>query len=231
MKRLFILSIILMAAAAGCGFISEDVTATSFMLPEKEFRIDTADLGVDQIGGDTIPSIECPANECPSGDAFYCDEDENLCAAKGTYALTATLHLADEVPELASIGDSRLVDVKFDYIQMNVTENTLNFDLPDLDIYAGPQTIPNLLDDNGNIVSGVHKVGVLRSIPAGITGTFDIQLSEEGRKVMSDYVSIPSKPFNVYVLGRVQFHAGDNVPQGAIVLTIHSMVTAQFSSM
>ncbi len=206
-----------------CNFISTDVDDFNFRLPEKEFTVDSAQFGMTWEG--TLPAVECPANPCPTGDAFFCDA--GTCAAKAEYALQSEIvRLKDEVEELAVVGAQDQVTVKFKYIQMEVVSNTLSFQMPPLQLYVAPQTVTSLFDTEGVVRADVDLIGNLEAIPAGATGIYDINLTQDGEAVLTRYCQKPDVPFYFFIYGSTVFGAGDTVPAGAITVRIHSMATA-----
>ena len=206
-----------------CNFISTDVDDFNFHLPEKEFTVDSEQFGMNWEGD--FPTVECPANPCPDGEAFFCDA--GTCAAKAEYTLQASIvRLKDEVEELAVVGAQDQVTVKFKYIQMEVVSNTLNYQMPPLQLYVAPQTATTLFDQNGDMRADVELIGTLEAIPAGATGIYDINLTSGGEAALTRYCQRPDVPFYFFIYGSTVFGAGDPVPQGAITVRIHSMATA-----
>ncbi len=223
MKNYLFLLLSLPLMLVSCNFISSDVDDFNFHLPQKTFTVDTAQFGLSWSG--PLPSIECPANPCPDGAAFFCDAGH--CAARVEYALQSEIvRLKDEVEELAVVGSQDQVTVKFKYIQMEVTANTLNFPLPPLQLYVAPQTATSLFDDQGQLRSDVELIGTLPSIPVHGVGVYDLALTAGGQEALTRYCQRPDVPFYFFVYGAVQFSAGDPVPAGAITVRIHSMATA-----
>ncbi len=209
-----------------CNFISSDVKDFNFLLPEKQFTVDSAQFGMTWEG--MLPAIDCPENPCPDEAAFFCDN--GTCAAKAEYVLQSELvRLKQEVEELAVVGAHDHVTVKFKYIKLEVVNNTLTFDLPPLRLYVAPQTSTSMFDGDGNIRSDVELVGTLESVPAAATGVFDMQLSTQGEAALTRYCQKPDVPFYFYIHGSTIFSAGDAVPAGAMTLKIHSMATASIN--
>jgi hypothetical protein len=215
-----------------CDFISGDVDDIHFLLPEKEFTVDSAHFSIDATG-DTIPEIDCPANSCTTaGENFSCDTILGKCVATADFELQSELvRLDEEVSELSTINSNDNLTVTFKYIQMEVISNTLNFDLPPVTIYVAPSTINSLYDVNGDIVSEAALIGTLGSIEQGMKlnpedNIYDIQLSQNGENNLTRYVQQPDVPFYFYIAGQIQFNPGDDIPQGAIKIKVHSAAKA-----
>lgn len=225
-KSTFLMLSLFWMFTVSCNFISSNVDDFNFRLPEKSFTVDSGQFGLSWNGA--LPSIECPANPCPDGEAFFCDAGQ--CAAKVEYALQSEIvRLKDEVEELAVVGSQDHVTVKFKYIQMEVTANTLNFPLPPLQLYVAPQTATSLFDDQGQLRTDVELVGTLPSIPAQGIGVYDLVLSEGGQEALTRYCQRPDVPFYFFIYGSAVFSAGDPVPAGALTVRIHSMATASIN--
>jgi len=223
MNSKFLISLIVSTFLFSCNFISTDVDDFNFLLPEKEFSVDSAQFGMTWDGA--LPAVACPANPCPTGEAYFCDA--GTCAAKAKYALQSEIvRLKDEVEELAVVGAQDQVSVKFKYIQMEAVSNTLNFQLPPLQLYVAPRTATSLFDAEGEVRADVDLIGSLESIPAGATGIYNINLTQDGEAVLTRYCQKPDVPFYFFIYGSTVFGAGDQVPAGAITVKIHSMATA-----
>jgi len=223
MNTKILYSLIISTFLFSCNFLSTDVDDFNFRLPEKEFTVDSAQFGMTWEGN--LPTIECPANPCPDGEAFFCDA--GTCAAKAEYTLqSAIVRLKDEVEELAVVGAQDQVTVKFKYIQMEVVSNTLSFQMPPLQLYVAPQTVTSLFDTDGAVRADVDLIGSLQAIPAGATGIYDIDLTQNGEALLTAYCQRPDVPFYFFIYGATVFGAGDAVPAGALTVRIHSMATA-----
>lgn len=221
--------IFLLIFTSSCDFIAEDITDFNFILPEKEFTINTNDFNIDVQG--EIPEVACTDDtvcQTAGGENFKCDTASSTCMAIGEYVLrSALVNLQEEVEELAVVSSKDHVTVSFKYIQMEVTVNTLNFDLPPLEIYLAPQNVTALYDANGDINTGASLIGTLASIPAGATGVYDIILTSNGENILTEYCQAPSIPFYFFIGGQTAFMAGDPVPTGELTTKVHSMATAR----
>ncbi|MBN2724766.1 MAG: hypothetical protein JXR95_11905 [Deltaproteobacteria bacterium] len=223
---LFLLSTVL---TASCDFISSDVTDFNFILPEKEFTVNTSDFNIAASGN--IPEVACTEDLTCSeagGEAFSCDVASSKCKATAEYVLRSDLvNLKEEVEELAVVGSNDHVTVTFKYIQMEVIKNTLNFSLPPLEIYVAPQSVTTLYGIEGIVNSEAELIGTLDSIPASTMGVYDINLTTEGENILTEYCQDPSVPFYFFIGGQVVFLAGDPVPAGELTVRVHSMATAR----
>jgi hypothetical protein len=232
MFKLFTKYIILFSLLfnVSCNFIADDITDFVFLLPDKEFTVDSSQFDIN-IEEDTIPSVACPGTPtCAEiGDLFFCNTT-STCAATVDYSLKSEIiSLKDEVEAFAVVSSNDNVSVEFNYIQMQVNSNTLNFDLPPMDIYIAPQSVTSLHNVDGTINPDVTLIGTLDSITAGTTGIHDIVLTNSGEGVLTEYVSHPDVPFYLFVSGSITFEAGDSIPQGALTTKIHSEATASIN--
>ncbi|MBU1238921.1 hypothetical protein KKF84_00075 [Myxococcota bacterium] len=213
-----------------CNFISDDVTDFDFILPEKEFTVDSSQFGI-QINETAIPEVACPGTpSCADlGENFQCGTD-GFCEAEASYDLKSDIIvLKDEVEEFAVITSQDHISVSFKYIQMQVVTNTLNFDLPPLDLYIAPQSVTALRDAQGDLNSEVRMVGTLDTIQAGKTGYYDVNLAPAGQDTLTSFVQHPDVPFYLFVSGTSSFGAGDSVPAGALTVRVHSRATASIN--
>ena len=104
-------------------------------------------------------------------------------------------------------------------IAYKVTENTMNVDTPEMTVYVAPEGVMAPGDP------GAEAIGILPPVPAGTTiEEQDIQLTENGRDLLAEYMKRYSQPFNIIVGADVDIKAGDEVPTGTLTAVV--LVTA-----
>jgi hypothetical protein len=149
--RRAIVAFVLAAATSGCGLISADVTETPFDLPTKSYSFDassfpvpagvTAEIpcGAGQVVTDCcMPPTGLPMPDC-NLTPLTCEQNENgmdVCTATVPVTQKQMLNFGQEVPQLQSF--TGILKIKIKRISYLVTTNTLNVDLPDVDLYLGP---------------------------------------------------------------------------------------------
>ncbi len=214
---------------SSCNFIDPDVTSFNFILPQKEFTVDSDQFNLD-MDSQTMPIVDCDLDqECidAGGEGFFCDSN-NTCSVQVNYSLKSEkILLKEEVEEFAVVTSKDHVSVSFEYIQMDIFTNTLNFSIPPLKIYIAPQNVTALYNENNELHDDAKLIGDLDTINAGDTGLYDINLAPEGKQILTEYVSHPDIPFYFFVAGSIIFQGGDPVPSGTLNLKVHSMAKAQ----
>src|SRR5262245_5277902 len=164
MRRLAFVSAIV---AAGCGLISNDVTTVTVSLPARDFRVDSADW---KLPGGSIPDIPC-ASDCTTLEEAICTQQnctadcapDQRCVAKVPVSLKNDFDLSND-PTYRDVANLPVVDVNLQSVTFNITENTLNIDTPELQVYFGPTSITSPTD------AAAELVGTIPSVPAGQIG-------------------------------------------------------------
>jgi hypothetical protein len=212
------------AALSACGLIDKDITYFDLSLPEEQFTVDTSQWGL--AGDATFPAIPCAVETDICADAVnaYCGADQcagvcdgasNTCTARVLVALSQQIDLVQEKPELQTIEDQPFIDVTIDAVKYRITENTLNFESPEITIYVAPVNV--MSPDNPE----AQPVGTIAPIEAGRqVDWIDVLLAPNGeaslRQFMGDYRSL----FNVIVGAWAEIRAGDEMPTGRVVAEV-----------
>jgi hypothetical protein len=227
LRTLFPCSVLAVCTLAGCGLIDPDITEFDLSLPEQEFIVDTSQWGL----ADTMtefPTIPCdPADDmcatlasavCAEPDCLgtaTCDVDTSTCKVSVQVALSQSINLVDEKPELQTIENQPFINVTIDNVDYEVLENTLNFASPSIELYVAPQNImsPGSAD--------ARLVGTLGSVPAMSQLDWTPMLMDNSgennlRQFMGDYRSI----FNIIAGAVVVLEAGMPMPAGRAVARV-----------
>ncbi len=171
--------------------------------------------GVCVLGEDArFPAVDCSGEDvCASfGDAVTCETGQ--CHATTAIQLSASVDLAEEVPELKDVGSLSFTKVSLETLYVDVQINSFGIEVPAMDLYVADNSVAQVdLDGSGNVTTqGVFHVGVLPAIPANQTGRFDVILSSDGRASLTDRMKTPSVPFKLFVVGRIEIGPGDPLP-------------------
>ena len=199
-----------MLAVAGCGLIDPNITAIGFDLPMRsyEFNTDGVDLP------DNSVAIPCATNtECVTS-PFVCEA--GLCTAVVTVSQGTMMNLGQEAPELNSVTGS--VDISVDRINHAVTTNTLNIDLPPIDLYLAPAGV--------NDPMGGLLFGTVPAVPAGQTASGLVVLDENASTVFKHFTRDVTVPFTFIASTTVKIASGAGVPNGRIVFSVSGRLSA-----
>lgn len=208
-----------------CGLIDPNIADFDLSLPEKEIVVDTGqwDLTADS----TMPAIDCSDNAgvCSLGVSQLCGAEgicfgtcgtQDTCDVKILVNLWQTFDMTKDKPELAEIEGQPLVSITIQSIGYKISENTLNVDSPPMVVYVAPINVMSPGDPQA------EAIGNIPSVPAGMTSSeLEVELTENGRQLLSDYMKNYTVPFNLVVGTEVDVLAGDVVPTGkmsAVVL-------------
>ncbi|MFH2011022.1 MAG: hypothetical protein ABI333_30765 [bacterium] len=173
-----------------------------------------------------LPTIPCSSHaDCTVlGENFSCETGVGACMATVSFELSNSVNLADEVPELETIGQSSFTSVHFKYIRMFVEENTFSVDTPLIEFYIAPPSVATLWVAGANgpeLDPEVEKIGSVPVISASTSGhSVDVNLYEGGEAALTGYCRNPADPFQLFVYAEMTFHAGEPIPQGALTLKV-----------
>lgn len=213
---------------ASCGLISSDITDFPLALPKKAFSVDTASWMISssvQMNG-TFPSVACPPADCAAAAAMFCDNGgctadcaaDQTCTAHVSISIFQMFDLANEAEELATIDQMAVISVTVDAIAFEIEANTLNVATPPLTVYIAPIGVTDPSDNRA------EAIGTILSIPAGFTGTGQVDVTATGELTLERYMSDFRTPFIIIVGGTADIVAGSPVPSG--MLTGNVTVTA-----
>lgn len=225
MYRIAVSAVLVTALSmSGCGLIDPDITQFNLSLPDQEFTIDTAQWGLS--GDATFPAIPCdPANDmcddltdlvCSSPECRgYCAPEQMTCRVEVSVALSESINLVEEKPELQTIDNQPFLQVTIDEVLYEVEENSLNFDSPEVRVYVAPQNVMSPDSPDARLVGIIETVPAMRS-----QAPTPMQLTSDGegnlRDMMGDYRSV----FNVIVGTTVDIGEGMEMPSGRAVARV-----------
>jgi len=222
----------LLVASAGCDWFDFDVD-----LAKQSFALDFGQ----QTG--TMPTVACDASggacSAAGGSVNFdasstagvpstvdvsvaCDTGSGLCYATANARASQTVGVLQDDSFSSKVGRNTLSLVKLADIAYTIPSNTLTFDIPHVDVYAGPAGSTRETDP------GVALVGTTQPIMAGVT-------SADAQHLMIDDDS-PARPviehavenkqdFVFIVVASPRMNAGSTVPAGAIQIDIAPKLT------
>ncbi len=213
----------------GCSLA---ITRVTFDLPKQTYSFDTK-MWVNlppAATGLAFPSIPCSSDAacCTLGAAVSLDCNTTpltcpagTCEADVPESQSSSINLAQQVPQLATFPGHSLVKVSIASIGYQVTDNTLNVDLPPMAIYLAPDGITDAHDASAMLF------GTVPAIPAGTNPSGMVQKAPNADEVLQMYTSNVSQTFNVIATTTVVIAAGTPVPDGHFTVTIAGVVSAQ----
>jgi hypothetical protein len=216
----------------GCGLISSDITKVTFDLPDQTYSFDTSKWVnlPPAAAGQTFPSIQCSADSdcCTLGQAVQinCSTTPLVCASNACNAdlpesQYTAVNLAMQVPALATFPGHSLVNVSVASVTYKVTSNTLNVDVPAIQVYLAPDGVTDPHAD------GAVLFGTLPVIPAGSTPTGAMTKAPGADAAFQMFTKNVSTTFNIIAATTVVIAPGTPVPHGAITVTVGGAVSAQ----
>jgi hypothetical protein len=208
-----------MGGVGGCGLL-DSASGITISLPTQEFDFDlNADQARSQLeqalndqlpqgfdldlsGQSEIPTEVCVGQQCQPVPAVQ----ETF-----TFDLPAQqIDFSDNQDLKRYVEAGKVKDVKIKFISYNIASNSLNFNLPEVELY---------MDALGaaQITASSDKIAVLPAVNAGVTGEGNVQFTTDGRQIMSNYLL----GYKFAMLGRTSYTIDTavtrTIPQGQMV--------------
>jgi hypothetical protein len=209
-------------SATGCGLISSDITRLSFELPTKTYHFDTSTWQLPATG--TVPSVACTTDaDCCAPGSTSCATtglvcDGTMCALHKTVAVTETMTLGQEVPQLH--GAQSLADVFISQIRYAAV-STLNVALPPVTIYLAPNGVTDPSDPSAK------KFGTVPSTPAHANTSGSVSLEPDAQQTFAGYAQMLDTPFTFIATTTVVVSGGMPIPSGSVDVSVTGTVSVQ----
>lgn len=221
------LSLVLTAA---CGLVSSDIASVMFDLPERSYSFDTTKAGWN-LPPAMLPSIPCTDDAtcraaAPAGvDAgmLFCDTGTSACALKVTVeTMPQTINLKMDAQGLGSLNSQSAIDVTINKIQYDVTKNTMNVDLPDVELFVAPNGVTSTSDPQAK------RFGTVPSTPSELTITAGaVTMDPVGQAAFVGFAHNFGTPFVFIARSVVIVRGGTPIPMGAVDITIKGQLVAK----
>jgi hypothetical protein len=225
-----------LAVGGGCGLFNTDIATVSFDLPARSYAFDTSQTGWNP-GTSTafamVPTIPCTASAdcCPvfvtaagiDCTMLVCDAPTQSCAFTVTVETPPqSVNLKNEVPELASYSSQSVLDITLSRLTFDVNVNSLNVDLPPVDLFVASQNATSTADPSA------VKFGTVPVIPKMTTATgSNVTLDPAGKTAFEKIAMNFGTPFVFLARTQVVVPGGTPAPTGALTLTIHGRLSAK----
>ena len=224
-----------LALAAGC---SADVLDVDVNLTARSF---VADFG-SQSG--TIPTVSCtdavaqevcgasptatvdtsPATGVPSDVqvSLGCDSATDQCFAQASAHLSQPVNVLQDDAFMTRVERHALSFVQLLDVAYTIPTNTLTFEIPQIDIYAGPSGATRETDP------GVAAVGSTQPVPAGSTFTDaqHITISDETpARPLIEHAIENKQEFVLIVVTNPRLDSGAAIPAGTVQIDVAPKLT------
>jgi hypothetical protein len=219
------------ALVGGCGLINSDITSIQFDLPQKSYSFDTMQAGWN-LPPASLPAISCTDATvcCATATAAGIDCSRVTCdAVSGTCAFTATVEtppqeidLKAEVPALSSFSSQNAIDVTISQIRYDVTRNTMNIELPAVELFVAPKGVTAASDPQAK------RFGTVPPTPAGTTfNDHAVTLDPAGQQAFVGFAHNFGTPFVFLSRTTVVVAGGTPLPSGGVDITIKGRLSAK----
>jgi hypothetical protein len=219
-----------LAAGAAAGGCSKDIFDLSLSLQKEAYTIDfgspRGDVPAVACRGDGMDVCNVPVVSTDVA-AFgvpatvdltaACDASTNLCYAQATVHAAYTVSVLDDPGFAASTARRGTSFVRVVDLAYTVPVNTLNFDLPALDIYVGPPGTARETDPD------VVAVGSTVALTAGETLTDEQHLTvadgSPARALIEGDIQ-SQQPFTFVLVLAPRFGSGRPIPAGSVEIDV-----------
>lgn len=187
-----------------------DVSADAVALPTS-LRDDTA-------GDPRIASVPCgPMGMCPTTDTVAITCQADVCDPAPR---TLSMPVGDVVDFDVLAADARSLVRQVEAIEIleatyAVAENTMTIELPDVEIFWGPEGASTV-----DPAMGVVALGVIPAIPARSTDPGAAVLDPAGVEALSDYLVGTARRVRFFARTRIDLAPGGPFPEGSLRASI-----------
>ncbi|MBN8610015.1 MAG: hypothetical protein J0L92_05495 [Deltaproteobacteria bacterium] len=209
-----------MLTIAGCN----NAVVVQLMSGPQTFEVSTSSVEVPaELQTDArIAEVPCPMGMCPSNDTLPLACMDGLCDPEPR---TISAPVGDVVDFDVLLREAstilRFVDaIEVTRVQYRASPNSLNVDIPDIEIFWGPETAA------GIDAPGVARLGVIPGLPAGTAQEGDMNIDAEGSARLSDHIVGVSRRVRFFARTSIDLEPGDPVPSGGATVTVNLTVRA-----
>jgi hypothetical protein len=222
------LSLTLLAA---CGLISSDIATVKFNLPERTYSFDTAKSGWN-LPPATLPTLPCADDTTCQAAAstvgvdpgmVFCDPGSSSCALTVTVETPPqTINLKMDAQGLGSLNSQSAIDVTVSQIKYDVGKNTMNVDLPPVELFVAPNGVTSTSDPQAK------RFGTVPSTPSGQT-IMDgaVTMDPVGQQAFVGFAHNFGTPFVFIARSVVVVPGGSPLPMGAVDITVKGQLSAK----
>lgn len=219
-----------LALTAACGLVSTDIVAVKFNLPERTYSFDTSKAGWN-LPPAMLPSVPCADDAtcraaAPAGvdsAMLFCDSGSAACALKVTVeTMPQTINLKMDAPELGGLNSQSAIDVTVSKIEYDVTRNTMNVDLPEVELFVAPNGVTSASDPQAK------RFGTVPSTPSELTITAGaVTMDPVGQQAFVGFAHNFGTPFVFIARSVVVVRGGTPIPMGAVDIKIKGQLSAK----
>jgi hypothetical protein len=232
-------------AVGGCGLINSNTLSYEYAFDAQQFM---QKLGDDHQQTQTVPTVACDPgaspdpcaalqSQLPAGTAarLSCDGTTRACVAVIDIRLPYPVDLSQQnLPSpVVQYGVDR---VGIDKIAYWVMTNTVNVEIPPIDLYVASSAAKDEHDPSAKLVGTVAKLAA-RSATCGdapdpkgdpaANGAVvcDVGLKSDGEAALAEFAKNYKTPFQFIAHTKVVAHGGDPLPVGTIDFWVRPTVS------
>lgn len=216
---------------AACGLISSDIATVKFNLPERTYSFDTSKSGWN-LPPATLPSIPCADDTTCRAAAstvgvdpamVFCDSGSASCALTVTVETQPQpINLKMDAQGLGSLSSQSAIDVTVSQIKYDVGRNTMNVDLPPVELFVAPNGVTSTSDPQAKRFGTVPATPSQSTIMDGA-----VTMDPVGQEAFVGFAHNFGTPFVFIARSVVVVPGGSPLPMGAVDITIKGQLSAK----
>lgn len=217
---------------SGCGLVSSDILTLTFDMPERHYVFDTATWGLPTTA---VPVVPCTADatccsaaalagyDCAKSPALFCDTS----AGAGVCAVRLPIESPPQIidlsmqSQLSGVNGQTLASVSISQIAYVIDSNSLNRDLPPIELFLAPQNVTSTSDPTA------HKFGTVPAIASKQTTGGKVALEPDAESTFSGYARNFKVPFEFLSRTVITVRGGDVTPTGRIDVRVKGKVSVK----
>lgn len=202
-------------SATGCGLM-ETLDGVIITLPTQEYHFyldvtqarkqleqrirEETDLDVD-LSGETIPQQLCNQDQCVE-----------IPTIKEVFEIEIPAQRIDlsQSEQLLYIDLDQIKSVAVETFLLDIQTNSLNFDLPSIEIYMDDLTKENISSQHS------HKIAELPPVPAHVVGEERVLFTPQGQRILSNYLLSLQFAIGAVANFSIDTEKNDSIPDGIL---------------
>lgn len=217
------------AVALGCGLINPNIFDTDIRLQRQVY---SQDFGRNS---GKVPAVPCSgqADTCQQVSSVVqgvpargvCDPQSMRCQAEASVTLSYPVNLSEDPAFQSGVAGRAVQFVRAAELGYSLPINTLTFDIPEIEIYIGPQNARNKTDPGVVLIGKVGPFTRGQTISDSAPMTLAIADGSPARTQLEQNIKNPKAPFVFLIHAQPRISGGDDVPAGRMELHLFPKIT------
>lgn len=217
------------AIVLGCGLIDPNILDIDIRLQRQVYSQDfgrsTGKVPVVPCSGqaDTCQQVSSLVQGVPA--RGVCDPQSMRCQAEASVTLSYQVNLSQDQAFQSSVAGRAVQLVRAAELGYSLPVNTLTFDIPEIEIYIGPQDAKNKTDPGVVLIGKVGPFARGQTISDSSPMSLAIADGSPARSQLEQNIKNPKAPFVFLIHALPRISGGDDVPAGRMELHVFPKIT------